>query len=72
MVILASEPDAMLRYLHHHNFLNNRQNEMGGPAGCLQFFTGATGTVNTFNWATVTTSKCLKSTLQQYAISVIP
>ena len=45
---------------------------MGGPAGCLQFFTGATGTVNTFNWATATTSKCLKSTLQQYAIRVLP
>ena len=39
---------------------------MGGPAGCLQFFTGATGTVNTFNWATATTSKCLKSVNLQF------
>ena len=60
-----------LRYIYHH-FLNNSLNEMGGPSGCLQFFTGATGTVNTFNWATATTSKFFKSTLQQYAIRVIP
>lgn len=28
----------------------DRLNEMGGPARCLQFFTGNTGTVRTFNW----------------------
>lgn len=27
-----------------------RSNDMGGPAGCLQFFTGETGTVSSFNW----------------------
>lgn len=27
-----------------------RSNEMGGPPGCLQFFTGQTGTVSSFNW----------------------
>ena len=32
-------------------------NEMGGPPGCLQFFTGAMGTVSTFNWQTPTTSR---------------
>merc|ERR1712083_489019 len=25
-------------------------NKMGGPTGCLQYFTGATGTVSSFNW----------------------
>jgi len=30
-------------------------NEMGGPPGCLQFFTGATGTVSSFNWQGTTT-----------------
>jgi len=25
-------------------------NEMGGPMGCLQYYTGEMGTVNTFNW----------------------
>merc|ERR1712018_548265 len=25
-------------------------NTMGGPPGCLQYFTGATGTVSSFNW----------------------
>jgi len=27
-------------------------NVMGGPPGCLQFFTGSTGTVSSFNWQT--------------------
>ena len=43
---------------------------MGGPAGCLQFFTGMEGTVSTFGWATATTSNFYKLTLQQYAIKV--
>jgi hypothetical protein len=33
-------------------------NEMGGPTGCLQFFTGDTGTVSSFNYAAVGTSMC--------------
>jgi len=28
----------------------SRFNEMGGPSGCLQFYTGETGTVESFNW----------------------
>jgi len=30
-------------------------NEMGGPPGCLQFYTGNTGSVSTFNWQGTTT-----------------
>ena len=33
-------------------------NDMGGPPGCLQFFTGNSGTVSSFNYAAVTTSMC--------------
>merc|ERR1712170_79040 len=43
-------------------------NEMGGPPGCLQFFTGATGLVQTFNWQTETTSVHLAS--QSYDVCV--
>jgi len=43
-------------------------NEMGGPAGCLQFFTGDTGTVNTFNWNDVATSTHLAN--QNYDVCV--
>jgi len=43
-------------------------NEMGGPPGCLQFFTGATGMVQTFNWQTATTSVHLAS--QSYDVCV--
>merc|ERR1719333_1073124 len=43
-------------------------NEMGGPPGCLQFFTGATGLVQTFNWQTATTSVHLAS--QSYDVCV--
>jgi len=28
----------------------DQTNEMGGPAGCLQFFSTNTGTISTFNW----------------------
>jgi len=28
----------------------DQYHEMGGPAGCLQYYTGEMGTVNTFNW----------------------
>merc|ERR1719410_1569797 len=31
-------------------------NEMGGPTGCLQFFTGDTGTVSTFNYNGLTST----------------
>jgi len=43
-------------------------NEMGGPPGCLQFFTGAMGTVSTFNWQTPTTSTHLAN--QNYDVCV--
>jgi len=43
-------------------------NEMGGPPGCLQFFTGATGLVQTFNWQTLTTSVHLAN--QNYDVCV--
>jgi len=43
-------------------------NEMGGPPGCLQFFTGATGLVQTFNWQTTTTSTHLAN--QNYDVCV--
>merc|ERR1719213_195426 len=43
-------------------------NETGGPPGCLQFFTGATGLVQTFNWQTATTSVHLAS--QSYDVCV--
>merc|ERR1719270_520160 len=43
-------------------------NETGGPPGCLQFFTGATGMVQTFNWQTATTSVHLAD--QNYDVCV--
>merc|ERR1712079_210748 len=43
-------------------------NEMGGPAGCLQFFTGDEGTVNTFNWNGVAGSTHLAN--QNYDVCV--
>merc|ERR1719192_396241 len=43
-------------------------NEMGGPPGCLQFFTGMTGLVQTFNWQTLRTSVHLAS--QSYDVCV--
>merc|ERR1719422_2913275 len=43
-------------------------NEMGGPPGCLQFFTGAEGTVSTFNWQAPTTSTHLAN--QNYDVCV--
>merc|ERR1719464_1843272 len=48
--------DTATRNYRIHAIQYDRLNEMGGPAGCLQFFTGAMGTVNSFNWATATTS----------------
>lgn len=62
----------MVRYtIHVLQFANS--NEMGGPPGCLQFFTGATGTVSSFNWAgaaTTTTSVHLAN--QNYDVCVRP
>jgi len=43
-------------------------NEMGGPPGCLQFFTGDEGTVSTFNWSGVAGSTHLAN--QNYDICV--
>jgi len=45
-------------------------NEMGGPSGCLQFFTGDTGTVSSFNYNGVDTSTHLAN--QNYDICVRP
>jgi len=33
-----------------HVIQYDRLNEMGGPPNCLQFYTGLTGTVRSFNW----------------------
>jgi len=33
-----------------HNVQFGGNNDMGGPAGCLQYYTGEMGTVNSFNW----------------------
>merc|ERR1739838_454794 len=60
--------DTTTRNYRIHAIQYDRLNEMGGPAGCLQFFTGATGTVNTFNWAAVATSTHLAN--QDYDICV--
>merc|ERR1712241_825312 len=43
-------------------------NEMGGPSGCLQFFTGDTGTVSSFNYAAVGTSTHMAA--QNYDVCV--
>jgi len=60
--------DTATRNYRIHAIQYDRLNEMGGPAGCLQFFTGATGTVNTFNWVAVATSTHLAS--QDYDVCV--
>merc|ERR1712079_979160 len=33
-----------------HNVQFGGNNDTGGPAGCLQYYTGEMGTVNSFNW----------------------
>jgi len=33
-----------------HNVQFGGNNDMGGPTGCLQYYTGEMGTVNSFNW----------------------
>merc|ERR1712212_346323 len=45
-------------------------NEMGGPQGCLQFFTGDTGTVSTFNWNGIAASTHLAD--QKYDVCIRP
>merc|ERR1712088_86577 len=60
--------DTATRNYRIHAIQYDRLNEMGGPAGCLQFFTGAMGTVNSFNWATATTSTHLAN--QDYDVCV--
>jgi len=42
--------DSSTRSYNIHVIQYDALNEFGGPAGCLQYYTGATGTVNTFNW----------------------
>jgi hypothetical protein len=46
-------------------------NEMGGPAGCLQYFTSDTGTVSTFNWeAPTATDLGIHLANQDYSVCV--
>ena len=42
--------DAITREYEIRVLQYNKQNELGGPAGCLQFFLATTGLVSTFNW----------------------
>jgi len=51
-----------------HVLQYHRLNEMGGPADCLQFYTGTTGTVKTFNYVSDTTSTHLQG--QDYNVCV--
>jgi len=60
--------DAVSRAYTIHVTQYDRTNEMGGPRGCLQFYTGLTGTVSTFNWQTPTTSTHLAN--QDYDVCV--
>jgi len=60
--------DAVSRAYTIHVTQYDITNEMGGPRGCLQFYTGLTGTVSTFNWQTPTTSTHLAN--QNYDVCV--
>lgn len=60
--------DTTTRNYRIHAIQYDRLNEMGGPAGCLQFFTGMEGTVTTFGWATTTTSTHLAN--QDYDVCI--
>merc|ERR1711990_325936 len=60
--------DTATRNYRIHAIQYDRLNEMGGPAGCLQFFTGMEGTVSTFNFATATTSTHLAN--QDYDVCI--
>lgn len=48
--------DTVMRNYNIHVIQYDRLNEMGGPTGCLQYFTGLMGTVRTFNWQAVTST----------------
>merc|ERR1712073_163146 len=43
-------------------------NDMGGPAGCLQYYTGEMGTVSSFNWNGIQTSTHLAN--QNYDVCI--
>jgi len=43
-------------------------NDMGGPAGCLQYYTGEMGTVSSFNWNGIATSTHLAN--QNYDVCI--
>jgi len=43
-------------------------NDMGGPAGCLQYYTGEMGTVSSFNWNGIRTSTHLVN--QNYDVCI--
>jgi len=42
--------DTFSRSYNIHVTQYDMTNEMGGPTGCLQYFTGDTGTITTYNW----------------------
>jgi len=42
--------DATTREYNIHVTQYDKMNTMGGPTGCLQYFTGTSGTISTFNW----------------------
>merc|ERR1712223_1577785 len=46
--------DAITREYEIRVLQYDRQNEIGGPPGCLQFFLGTTGLVSSFNWRDAT------------------
>jgi len=48
--------DTVMRNYNIHVIQYDRLNEMGGPTGCLQYFTGLMGTVRSFNWQAVTST----------------
>jgi len=60
--------DAATRNYRIHAIQYDRLNEMGGPAGCLQFFTGMMGTVSSFNYIAPATSTHLAN--QDYDVCV--
>jgi len=51
-----------------HNVQFGGNNDMGGPAGCLQYYTGEMGTVNSFNWNGVAASVHLAN--QDYDVCI--
>merc|ERR1712241_261922 len=53
-----------------HVLQYSSSNEMGGPPGCLQFYTGTTGTVKTFNYVTATETTSTHLQNQDYNVCV--